>query len=149
ERLLLLLVLTLGFFSGFAFFTFPPALLLTLLAFLLALALALSRGPLLLGAIFMSSQLPPILARLLLVLLDDGLDHALEPGAVDAVFLSVALGRDVKHPLDGRQPRQPFDLNTEPVRALFFGCRKGNDGLVHRTTVSATPCASARPQGLC
>src|SRR5262249_15084861 len=120
KRLLLLTLLALGLLTGFAFFAlgcFAGFAFLTLLFLVLLLLFALL---LFLGAILAASEFTPFFTRLLLDLFDDGLDHRLGRGLVDAVLLGVAGDAlDVEHPLDRGQPTQAFDLDLEAARLLL------------------------------
>src|SRR5262249_13610703 len=83
ERLLLLAILALGFFSGLTLLTLSFFSGLAFLTFLPGLTLTLNRGPLFLCATLDSPPLGLLVVLLLLVLLDDGFDHALERDTVD------------------------------------------------------------------
>src|SRR6516165_8459362 len=115
-----------------ALFTVGPALVLTLV-----------RSPLLLGTILTPPQFAAILARLLLVLLYDDLDHLPKRGPVDTVLLGVARERDVVHPLNCRLLRQPLDLSLQPACTLFIRCGEGNDAFVHGATADVVSVARA------
>src|SRR5215475_7822330 len=67
------------------------------------------------------------LARRALVGADDGLDHLLELGDLDAVLLG-DVGK-VEHPLDNRQLCQPLNLDSQAT-GLLLGVGEGDDFVV-------------------
>src|SRR5215472_1173815 len=118
-----LLILALLLFPGLALsalLLFPG---LAFFAFFLALLLVFAFTPLFLCAVQFTSGL----ARRALVGADDGLDHLLELGDLDAVLLG-DVGK-VEHPLDNRQLCQPLNLDSQAT-GLLLGVGEGDDFVV-------------------